>query len=218
MKRTLGMNIAEKGQQKIMLPRIDGDDSVKSTLNGDDSDKGVQQKEDKKISAKYAENESIKTSGGKTDAKESPFEDMYSTLSRPFQYILSIREKGKNTKNNESQKKNITNNIWAIELAEEIQHFLICEIKHKHPAARIRDTLVVSSTKYMSQIFEHILNLFESDDYSVKYDIEELFELLIKNIYRLEGILTPTFQESINLDYTREKLRKYKKWVIEQGY
>lgn len=191
-----------------------------STLNGDDSDKGINQEENKKTTSKITNEamDKIKTFGCDMDAREAPFEDQFTILSKPFQYLLSINLKDQKIKFdriNGFLKKNITNNIWATGLAEEIQHILICEIKHKNPAVRTRDDLIVSSTKYMAQIFEQILNLFETNDYNVKYDIEVLFELLIQNIYRLEGIVTPTFQESISFDDTRRILRKYKDWVIE---
>ena len=191
-----------------------------STLNGDDSDKGINQEENKKTTSEITNEaiDKIKTFGGDMDAREAPFEDRFTILSKPFQYLLSINLKDQKIKFdriNGFLKKNITNNIWAIGLAEEIQHILICEIKHKNPAVRTRDDLIVSSTKYMAQIFEQILNLFETNDYNVKYDIEVLFELLIQNIYRLEGVVTPTFQESISFDDTRRILKKYKDWVIE---
>lgn len=159
-----------------------------STLNGDASDKGM-----------------CKEIDTLTDARQAPFEDRFRTLSKPFQYMLKVNGK----------EKNITNTIWATELAEEIQYIIICEIKQTKPAAQTRDSIIVSNTKYMTQIFEQILNLFESPDYDVKYDIGGLFELLIGSIYRLESTITPTFYESIKFNDTRKILREYKDWVIE---
>lgn len=203
MKRTLGMGMSVKPAKHTAIkpPKIDGH-STTSTLNGDESDKGIEQDGNENITLKDAE----------MCAREAPFEDRFSILSKPFQYISLLV----NTREIDGfLKKNITNNIWATGLAEEIQHILICEIKHKNPAVRTRDDIIVSSTKYMAQIFEQILNLFETNDYDAKYDIEGLFELLIENIYRLEGTVTPTFQESISFDDTRKILRNYKNWVIE---
>ena len=218
MKRTPGMGI-EPEHPKLKLPKIDCHDTT-STLNGDESDKGIQQGENKKVTVKDAVDEAITLTKSLDSGKcaETSFEDQFTSLSRPFRYLTSINAKDQKSKfdrMNGFLKKNITNNIWAVALAQEIQHILICEIKHKTPAVRTRDDLIVSSTKYMAQIFEQILNLFETNDYNAKYDIEGLFELLIENIYRLDGTVTPTFQETISLDDTRKILRKYKDWVIE---
>lgn len=205
------------------MKKISGLDNhnTTSTLNGDASDKGIQQDQTQNITVKDAANaaiDKIKTFDTDMCAREASFEDQFRILSKPFQYLSAINtkdQKSKFDKMNGFLRKNITNAIWATGLAEEIQYILICEIKHKKPAARTRDDIIVSSTKYMTQIFEQILNLFESNYYNAKYDIEGLFELLIENVYRLQSTVTPTFHESISFDDTRKILRKYKDWVIE---
>lgn len=209
MKRTPGMGMhVEPDPPKLKLPKMDCH-STTSTLNGDDSDKGVMQ---------HDQSQRITVKDSDMSAREAPFEDRFRILSRPFQYLIKINAKDQESKYKRMighLDKNITNNIWASGLAEEIQYIIICEIKHTKPAIRIRDAIIVSNTKYMVQIFEQILDLFESKEYSVKYDIEGLFELLTESIYRLEGTITPTFDESISFNDTRKILREYKNWVIE---
>jgi len=184
-----------------------------STLNGDTSDKGIQT-EGKIVIHDQCEK-----------AAEAKFEDQFRILSRPFKYILNIEQNQKSKSENPTMQylhqinallnKHIDNSVWASGLAEEIQYIIICEIKRSYPTSRIRDEILVNSTRHITQVFEQILNLFEFAGNDAKSDIVCLFDLLIENTFRLEGTATPLTHETIKLYDTRRIIEKYRQWIID---
>lgn len=203
--------------KKLLIP-INSQPTTVSTLNVDTSDKGIRPdnleiKETSKIDDKLIHIDEY------AKAAESPFHIQCEKLSRPFIYLKkrNAHDRESNLKRlNRELDKNIPNDIWASDLAHEIQYIMICTVKREHPAAVIRDNLFVSSTDYMTKIFEQILKLFdENNEYYAKYDISALFELLIEQTYRMESIVTPTFYTEIRFNSTRKVLEKFREFVLE---
>lgn len=209
MKRTPGMSIESK-EPKFKLPKIDCHSTI-STLNEDSSDKGL-----------HPDNPdvaySLKTINNLDKAVEAPFHMQCEKLSRPFIYLKKINAQDRESKfkrMNGELNKNIPNNIWAADLAHEVQYIMLCNVKRESPATNIRDDIIVSSTDYMAKIFEQILSLFEDTEYYAKFDIGVLFELLIEQTYRLESIITPREYENVNFGTSRKILYKFRDFVLE---
>lgn len=180
-----------------------------STLNRKDANKQLQP--DNLVGSNNP-----KISGNVT--AEAAFHMQYDKLSRPFIYLKIRNAQDKESKYKRitgELNKNIPNNIWAADLAHEIQYIMLCNVKHESPAVHIRDDIMVSSTDYMTVIFEQILNLFEDTEYYAKIDIGGLFDLLIDQTYRMEATITYRDCEKVNFGSSRKVLYKFRDFVLE---